>query len=91
MRTAKLYRLQWIGVGVAFLWQLALVVGFFVMAAWLWPAGLLETPQTGLTLENVLRAIVSVTFLSVGITTSYLVAVDPLVRRYTELHLRDRK
>ena len=91
MRTAKLYRPEWIGVGVAFLWQLALVIGFFVMATWLWPAGLLETPLKELTLENVLRAIVSVTSLSAGITSLYLVAVVPLVRGYTELYSRHPK
>lgn len=91
MRTAKLYRPQWIGVGVAFLWQLALVVGFFVLAIWLWPDDLLESPLAELSLENALRAIVSVTSLSAGITSLYLVAVVPLVRGYTELYPRDRK
>ena len=91
MRTAKIYRPEWIGVGVAFLWQLALVAGFFVLAIWLWPADLLESPLTDLSLENVLRAIVSVTSLSAGITSVYLVVVVPLVRGYTELYSRDRK
>lgn len=91
MRTAKLYRPQWIGVGVAFLWQLALVFGFFVLAIWLWPDALLESPLAELSLENALRAIVSVTSLSAGITSLYLVAVVPLVRGYTELYSRDRK
>ena len=90
MRTAKLHRPQWIGVGVAILWQLALVVGFFAMAIWLWPADLLETPLTQLTLEDVLRAIVSATFLSAGITSLYLIVVVPLVRVYTDLYTRDR-
>ena len=89
MRTAKIYRPEWIG--VAFLWQLALVAGFFVLAIWLWPADLLESPLTDLSLENVLRAIVSVTSLSAGITSVYLVVVVPLVRGYTELYSRDRK
>ena len=90
MRTANIYRSEWISIGVALLWQLTLVVGFFALAIWLWPAGLLETPLNKLTLENVLRAIVSVTSLSAGITCLYLTMVVPLVRGYTELHARDR-
>ena len=90
MRTANIYRSEWISIGVALLWQLTLVVGFFALAIWLWPAGMLETPLNKLTLENVLRAIVSVTSLSAGITCLYLTMVVPLVRGYTELHARDR-
>ena len=91
MRTANIYRSEWISIGVALLWQLTLVVGFFALAIWLWPAGLLETPLNKLTLENVLRAIVSVTSLSAGITSLYLVAVVPIVRGCTERYSRDRK
>lgn len=74
---------------VAFLWQLTLVVGFFALATWLWPADLLETPLSELTLGYVLRTVVSVMFLSLGVTTLYLVAVEPFVRGYAALYTRD--
>ena len=45
---------------IAFLWRLALVVGFFALAIWLWPNGLLETPLSEFTLGYVLRAVVSI-------------------------------
>jgi len=77
------------GAGVVLLWQLALVVGFFALAIWLWPAGLLETPLSELTLGHVLRAVVSIASLSVGLTSMYLVVVVPFLRRYGELYTRD--
>jgi hypothetical protein len=81
---------KWTGIGVAVLWRLALILGFFAMAIWLWPAGLLETPLTELTPWNFLCAVVSVAFLSVGITSLYLVVVDPFVQVYSDPHTRDR-
>ena len=77
------------GAGVVFLWQLALVVGFFALAIWLWPAGLLETPLDEFTLGHILRAVVSIASLSVGLTSMYLVVVVPFLRRYGELYTRD--
>lgn len=77
------------GAGVAFLWQLALVVGFFALAIWLWPAGLLETPFSEFTLGYVLRAVASIASLSVGLTSMYLVVVVPFLRRYDEFSSRD--
>lgn len=90
MQTSRTGYPEWAGIGVALLWQLALVVGFFALATWLWPAGLLETPLSEFTLGYFLRAVVSVAFLSVGITSLYLVVVDPFVQGYSELHTRDR-
>ena len=69
---------------VAFLWQLALVAGFFALAIWLWPNGLLETPLSEFTLAYALRAVVSIASLSVGLTSLYLALVVPLLRRYDE-------
>ena len=77
------------GVSVAFLWQLAVVAGFFALAIWLWPSGLLETPLSAFTPGYVLRAVVSVAFLSVGITSVYLVVIVPFLRGYDELNGRD--
>ena len=77
------------GLWVAFLWQLALVVGFFALAIWLWPIGLLETPLSEYTLGYVLRAVVSIAFLSVGLTSLYLAVVVPLLRGYDGLYTRD--
>ncbi|HKI65447.1 MAG TPA: hypothetical protein VKA16_12585 [Burkholderiales bacterium] len=88
MQTFKTGYSEWAGIGVAFVWQLALVVGFFALAIWLWPVGLMETPLPEFTLGHVVRAAVSVTFLSVGITSLYLVVVVPLVRGYAELYSR---
>ena len=70
------------------LWQAALVVGFFALAVWLWPAGLLETPLSEIKLEYVLRAVVSILFLSIGATSLYLGVVDPFLKSYSELHSR---
>jgi len=77
------------GASIAFLWQLGLVVGFFALAIWLWPTGLLETPLSEFTLGYVLRAVVSIASLSVGLTSLYLVVVVPFVRRYYELYSHD--
>ena len=38
MRTSRTGYLKWAGIGAALLWQAALVVGFFALAVWLWPA-----------------------------------------------------
>jgi hypothetical protein len=78
------------GVGVAFLWQVVVVAGFFALAIWLWPSGLLETPPSEFTPGYVLRAVVSVAFLSVGITSVYLVVIVPFLRGYEELNGRGR-
>lgn len=91
MQTSKTDCLEWAAIGVAFLWQVGLVVGFFALAIWLWPAGLLETPLSEFTLGYVLRAVVSFAFLSVGITSLYLVVVVPLLRGYAELYIRDHR
>ena len=88
MRTYRAGYPQWAGIGVALVWQLTLVVGFFALAIWLWPAGLLGTPLSEITLEYLLRAVVSISFLSVGITTLYLVVVHPFVKGYSEPHSR---
>jgi hypothetical protein len=77
------------GTYVAFLWQLTLLVGFFALAIWLWPIGLLETPLSEFTLGYVLRAVVSIAFLSVGLTSLYLVVVVPFLHGYDELHTPD--
>ena len=89
MRTSTTRHLGWVGAGVSLVWQLAFVAGSFALAGWVWPSGLLETPLARLTLSYVVRAPVSVAFLSVGITGLYLVAVEPFVRGYGELFSRD--
>jgi hypothetical protein len=89
MHTSKASCRKWPGIGIVILWQLGLVVGSFALALWLWPAGLLEAHLFGLTLEYVFRAVVSIAFLAVGITSLYLVAVEPFARIYTELYRRD--
>ena len=88
MRTSRTGYLKWAGIGAALLWQAALVVGFFALAVWLWPAGLLGTPLSEIKLEYVLRAVVSILFLSIGATSLYLGVVDPFVKSYSELHSR---
>ena len=88
MRTSKARYPKWAGIGAAFLWQAALVVGSFAWAIWLWPAGLLGTPFSEFKLEYVLRAVVSISFLSIGITCLYLGVVHPFVKSYSELHSR---
>jgi hypothetical protein len=80
---------KWAGIGIAIAWQTAFVGGCFVMAVWMWPAGLLETPLSELTLGPIVRAVVSVAFLSVGVTSLYLAAVEPFVRGYAELFTRE--
>lgn len=90
MRTSRIGYPEWTGIGVALLlWQLVLVVGLFAFAIWLWPAGLLGTPLSKITLEYLLRAVVSVSFLSIGITSLYFVVVDPFVKGYAELRSRN--
>ena len=91
MHTSKSRYPEWASIGVALLWQLACLVIFFALASWLWPAGLLETPLSALTFGVVVRAVVSVLFLSIGITSLYLVAVEPFLRGYAELFTRDHK
>jgi NhaP-type Na+/H+ and K+/H+ antiporter len=89
METSETGFRRWAGVGIRILWPLALIVGFFALAIWLWPTGLLETPLSGFTLERVVRAVVSLTFLSVGLTSLYLVVVVPFVHGYAELYSRE--
>lgn len=90
MRTSRAGYPRWAGIGVALLWQAALVIGFFALAIWLWPAGLLGTPLSEIKLEYLLRAVVSLSFLSIGVTSLYLVVVHPFVKSYSELHSRSQ-
>ncbi len=90
MRTSTTRYPGWVDVGVSFVWQLTFVAGCFALAVWLWPSGLLETSLETLTPGHALRALVAVAFLSVGITSLYLVVVEPFVRGYGELFSRDR-
>jgi len=90
MRISRVGYSKWAGVGVALLWQVAFVIGIFVLAVWLWPAGLLGTPLSEIKLEYLLRAVVSLSFLSVGVTGLYLVLVHPFLKSYSELYSRSR-
>lgn len=89
MHNSKASYIKWAGIAVTFLWQAAFIIGCFVMAVWMWPSQLLENPFDELTWDVALRAIVSVSALSVGITSLYLIAVSPFVRGYAELFSRN--
>ncbi len=91
MHTSKTSYPVWVGICVAYLWRLALVVGYFALALWLWPGSVLQTPLSAFTLGFALRALVSVACLSVGITSLYFVAIEPFVLGYTELFHRDQE
>jgi hypothetical protein len=88
MQTFKLSFAEWRNIGVAFLLQLALVVSLLALAIWLWPARLPYGPLSALTLEHVVRSLGSIAFLLVGITSLYLVVVEPLIWGYVELYRR---
>lgn len=88
MQTSVTRYVGWVSAGITLVWQLTFVAGSFALATWLWPPGLLETPLGDLPLSNAIRAVVSVAFLSVGITSIYLVLVVPFVRSYGELFIR---
>lgn len=90
MWTSRVGYSKWAGVGVALLWQAAFVIGIFALAVWLWPAGLPRTPLSEIKLEYILRAVVSLSFLSVGVTSLYLVLVHPFLKSYSSLYSRSR-
>ena len=90
MRTSTFGYSKWAGVGVALLWQIALVVVVFALAILLWPPGLLGTPLSEINLAYLLRVAVSLFFLSVGLTSLYLVLVLPFAKSHSDLLSRRR-
>jgi len=88
MRTSTLSFRGLLKIGFGLFLQLALVFVIFALAIWLWPAGLLSTPLSGIMPGDILLLVVSMMFLLAGFTSLYFVMVEPFVRGYVELHGR---
>jgi hypothetical protein len=85
MQTSKFSFAGWLEDAFVLLLQLTVVVVFFAIAIWLWPQGLWRMQLSGIAPEHVVRAVASIMFLLVGITSMYIVVVEPFVRGYREL------
>ena len=88
MQGSRLRFVRWIHRGVALLLRLCLVAATFAFAIWLWPPDLLHTPPAGITLEHVVRFVASAAFWSAGVTSFYLVLVEPVMARSSSGHRR---
>ncbi|MGE5128242.1 MAG: hypothetical protein ACM3IK_01315 [Sphingomonadaceae bacterium] len=89
MRTSKLCFSEWLDIGVACVLQLMVVVGMFAVAIWLWPFSLSHFSLAEITLEHVIRFVVSVASFSAGITALYLLATQRSVWGSVEIRRRD--
>lgn len=89
MRSSKLRFSEWLDIGVAFIFQLIVVVGMFAAAIWLWPSSLSHVGLAEITLEHVIRVVVSVASFSAGVTALYLLATERSVWGSVEMRKRD--
>ena len=80
METSNLGFADWLDVGFELLTQLALVVGIFALAIWLWPDGILDTPLASIAFGMALSALGSVVVWLVGLVALYFVVVEPIYK-----------
>ena len=80
METSRLGFADWLDVGFELLTQLALVVGIFALAIWLWPDGILDAPIASIAFGMALSAMSSVVVWLVGLVALYFVVVEPVYK-----------